>query len=648
MGRIAVGVALGALALAACGEPAERSAVEQPELGARHVEMIEDGGLRFKDLNRNGALDPYEDWRLDAAMRAADLVGRMTLAEKAGAMMHGTLPGAEDAYGLEQLEPLIVERGINSFITRMAAEPRIFAEQNNAIQEIAERARLGVPLTISTDPRNHFAETFGASVQASGFSQWPEVLGLAAIDDAAVVRQFGDIARREYRAVGIHMALSPQADLATEPRWPRIDGTFGDNPERVSRMVAAYVEGFQGGAEGVTGTGIITVVKHWVGYGAAANEGFDSHSYYGRHASLTNETLELHLAPFEAAFASGVGGIMPTYSIIQGVTVGDEPLEPVGAGFNAQILTRLLRQDQGFEGLALSDWAITNDCTEACMNGSPEGEPFVVAMPWGVESLTQTERFARGVQAGLDQFGGTMESQHLIAAVESGLISESRLDESVARIVALKMRQGLFENPYVDPAAAEALVGNAEFQSAAMEAQRRSVVLLSNDGVLPLAPGTSVYLDGLDPEAASAAGLTVASSPEDADVAVVRAAAPYETLHPRHMFGSFQHEGNLAFAPGQGDFDRIVSLAQVAPTVVAVHLDRPAVLTQLAPHAGALLGVFGASDAALLDVLTGKSAPQGSLPFELPSSMEAVAAQRPDLPSDSEAPLFAYGHSGAY
>mgnify|MGYP000053039956 CR=1 FL=1 len=643
--RKAPGLALlgGALALAAC------SGADQPALQARAAPLLEDGGLSFKDLNRNGALDPYEDWRLGDEERAADLVSRMTLAEKAGAMMHGTLPGEDDAYDLEAVRPLIAERGVNNFITRMATDPLAFAEQNNAIQEIAEGARLGIPLTISTDPRNHFAEAFGASVQASGFSQWPEVLGFAAIDDADAVREFGDIARREYRAVGIHMALSPQADIATEPRWPRIDGTFGEDPERAARMVGAYVEGFQGGDGGVAEDGVITVVKHWVGYGAAANEGYDSHNYYGRYAALSSETLPLHVRPFEAAFDAGAAGVMPTYSILQGVTLGGQPLEQVGAGFNSQLLTDMLRGTHGFDGLILSDWAITNDCEAACMDGSPEGEPFAVAMPWGVEDLTQTERFARGAAAGIDQFGGTVESQHLIEAVETSLIDEARLDASVARIMALKFRQGLFENPYVDPERAAAVVGDPEFQQAGLAAQRRSIVLIDNAmDVLPLADGAAVYLEGVDPQAASGTGLAVALTPADADFAIVRLATPWETTHPRYLFGSFQHEGSLAFRPGQEDFDRVAELAQTMPVIVAVHLDRPAVMTALLDHTSAVLGVFGASDAALLDVLTGAAAPEGSLPFELPSSMEAVEAQSPDRPHDSADPLFPYGHGETY
>ncbi len=236
-------------------------------------EMIRHEGEWFRDLDHDGQVSPYEDWRLPVEVRARDLVGRMTLAEKVGLMLHGTFPasgpfgmlGYGPVYDTAAAERLILGAGVTCGITRLALPPADFATQNNALQTIAARGRLGIPLTISTDPRHHFKATAGASNAAVGFSQWPETLGLAAIDDVGLVRRFGEIVRQEYRAVGITMALSPQADLATSPMWPRIDGTFGEDPTRVRAMVGAYVEGLQGGRSGVTPSGVAAVVKHWVG-----------------------------------------------------------------------------------------------------------------------------------------------------------------------------------------------------------------------------------------------------------------------------------------------------------------------------------------------------------------------------------------------
>ena len=616
-------------------------------------------GVRFRDLNKNGVLDPYEDWRLSPSVRATDLVHRMTLEEKAGMMMHGTarsagpggMIGTGAGYDTAAIGKVIRDVGVNSFITRLSGDPRSLAAQNNSLQELAEGARLGIPITISTDPRNHFQYVLGASAQSSGFSKWPETLGFAAIRDPALVHRFADIARQEYRSVGIQETLSPQADLATEPRWSRINGTFGEDPDLTRELVKAYVEGFQHGASGVDSAGVLAVVKHWVGYGAQKN-GFDSHSSYGRFASFSG-ALDTHIKPFLGAFAAHVGGVMPTYSILEGATLNGHPVEQVGAGFNHQLLTDLLRKRYGFEGIVLTDWLITGDCSDLCRNGFPAGERpsfAAVAMPWGVEDLPKVDRFAKAVNAGVDQFGGTEEAQFVVQAVKSGKIPESRINESVYRIAIQKFRQGLFENPYVDTAEAGRFVGNPEFQAEATAAQRRSLVLLENkNGILPLiARGKRVFLHGIDSATAARYGFTVVSDLSKAELAIVRTHAPFQTLHPNYVFGAMQHEGDLGFRNGDPEFEEIKRITAAVPTIVTIYLDRPAILTELKDRASALVGNFGVSDAALLDVLTGVARPEGRLPFELPSSMAEVEAQRSDLPHDTAHPLYRIGYGLRY
>ncbi|MDQ6872722.1 MAG: glycoside hydrolase family 3 protein [Gemmatimonadota bacterium] len=632
---------------------------QQRAVVARSSPILKRQGLRFKDLNKNGVLDPYEDWRLSPAARAKDLVSRMTLEEKAGMMMHGTaptagppgIPGAGKAYDTAAIGKVIRDAHVNTFITRLSGDPRSLAAQNNSLQEIAERTRLGVPVTVSTDPRNSFQYVPGASVQAGGFSKWPETLGLAAIHDARLVRRFADIARQEYRSVGIQETLSPQADLATEPRWSRINGTFGEDPDLTRDLVKAYVEGFQHGASGVGSAGVLAVVKHWVGYGAQRN-GFDSHSSYGRFASFSGG-LDTHIKPFLGAFAAHVGGVMPTYSILEGATLNGQPLEQVGAGFNRQLLTDLLRKRYGFQGIILTDWLITSDCPDLCRNGFPTGQRptfSAVAMSWGVEDLPKVDRFAKAVNAGVDQFGGTEEAQFVVQAVRSGKLAESRINESANRIAIQKFRQGLFENPYVDTAEAGRFVGNPRFQAEATAAQRRSLVLLENkNGILPLAArGKRVFLHGLDSATAARYGFTVVRDLSQAEIAIVRTDAPFQTLHPNYVFGAMQHEGDLGFRGGNAEFEEIKRITAAVPTVVTVYLDRPAILTELKDRASALVGNFGVSDAALLDVLTGAARPEGRLPFELPSSMAEVEAQRSDVPHDTAHPLYRIGYGRSY
>ena len=628
--------------------------------GLLSASALADAPAKWRDLNHNGALDPYEDARLPRERRVDDLLRRMTLAEKVGLMLHGTLPGEGanpiglgNSYDHEGAARLIAG-GVNSFITRLGPDPVHFAEENNAIQKIAEGTRLGIPVTISTDPRNHFEVTVGASSAGSGFSQWPEPLGLAAIGDEKLVENFGRIAAREYRAVGIQMALSPQADLYTEPRWPRGNATFGSDPAVVSRLAGAYVRGFQGSATGLAPGGVATVVKHWAGYGAEP-EGYDGHNFYGRNARLDAQSFQRHLAAFDGALAARSAGVMPTYVIPHGATRKGKPLPALGGGFNRPLIEGLLRQDRHYGGLVVSDWAITNDCPEQCRAPTAEKpQGFAIAMPWGVEDMPESDRFALGANAGIDQFGGVADPAPLMKAIAAGKLSVARVDQAARLVLSLKFQLGLFDNPYVDPQAAARVLHNAQSQAQADVAQRMGQVLLDNrGGLLPLPTPRKVWLSGVSPDAARAAGLEVVDDIAKADVALVRVATPHELVHPGAFFGSRQHEGRLDFRPDDEATRTLAFAAARVPTIAAVDLDRPAVLTVLKDALAlngrsALFGLFGASDAVLLDLVTGKAKPQGHLPFELPSSAQAVAEQHPARSDDSRNPLYRRGAGLTY
>jgi len=482
---------------------------------------------------------------------------------------------------------------------------------------------------------------------------WPEPLGFAALNDPQLTRRFADVVRQEYESVGIRESLAPQADLATEPRWARIDGTFGEDADIAQRMVEAYVAGIQNGANGLNSGSVIAVVKHWAGYGAA-KDGWDGHNYYGRYAEFAGHNFAQHLIPFAGAFAAQVGGVMPTYSILQDVTIDGKPLEQVGAGFKQQLLNELLRKRYEFRGVILSDWAITRDCPEACRNGASAGNkpvPQDIGMPWGVEDLTVAQRFAKAINAGVDQVGGTEESKAIVEDVHNGSIPESRVREAAARILLQKFQLGLFEQPYVDETKAAAIAGNKQFVHEGQAAQARAVVLLENKPVasanrplLPIAPqGRKVFLSGVDAKAAESIGFIVVADPAQADLAIIRAPAPYESEHPNFFFGSRQHEGRLAFTEKDAAYAELLRISPAVPTVFLTTLERPLILTNIRPRATALLGDFGISDEALLALLTGERAPGGHLPFELPSSVASVSQQKSDLPQDSPSPLFPFG-----
>jgi beta-glucosidase len=622
--------------------------VHQAKLTRRDVPMVHSGALQFKDFNRNGKLDPFEDWRLSPTQRAKDLLSRMTLEEKAGTMVQDYMP-QPTLNSLDLVRALIQDKFIGYFGSGVSGSPRALAEMANSIQEFAEHTRLAIPIILASDPRNHFTGAFGVGADAGKFSRWPDPPGLAATGDPALVRQFTAIAAQEYRAVGIRMALSPQADLATEPRWGRTSGTFGSDPAAVGKFVAAYIEGFQGGSNGLGPQSVATVVKHWVGYGAEP-QGYDAHNPYGKNLVFAGGRFADHVAPFLEAISVHAAGMMPTYGVPpEGLLINGRQAERVGAGFSRQMLTDLLRDQYHFQGVILSDYKITDNCAEDCQAGTMDMTRM--GMPWGVESLSKQERAAKAINAGVDQLGGTNETAMIVDAVKSGLVSMDRIDQSVLRLLIQKFQLGIFEDPYVDPALAEVVVGAPKLMAAALDAQHRSLVLLKNQtGMLPIAAKKQkVWLWKVAPQAAADNGFVVVDKVEEADLAIARIATPSAVVHPKYLFGNILHEGPLSYTAENPD-RRAVEAAAAAhvPVVVVVNLDRAAVLTPINAVAAALVADFGASDAAVFDVLTGRAKAQGHLPFELPSSDAAVDKQNPDAPNDSENPLYPYGFGLQY
>jgi beta-glucosidase len=608
--------------------------------------MLTEDGFAYRDLNKNGRLDPYEDSRRSIEERIEDLLSQMTLEEKAGMMFHTMVGMNEDGSLMEEAGPmnpaptsdLLENRFMNHFNVYAVARPRQMAEWNNRLQELAERTRLGIPVTISSDPRHAFSkdeEETGLApfMLTRGFSQWPEPIGLAATGDTALVREFGDMARQEYLAVGIRVALHPMADLATEPRWARIPGTFGEDAELASRIVSAYIEGFQGETLGPESVACMT--KHFPG-GGPQKDGEDPHFSYGKEQVYPGDNFDYHLIPFEAALEAGTAQIMPYYGMPVGL-----PVEEVGFGFNKDVITGLLRGKYGFDGVVCTDWSLLTPI-------EAEGREIIEAKCWGVEDLSVAERALKAIEAGVDQFGGESCPEVVVDLVKRGLLVEARIDESVRRLLRDKFRLGLFDDPYVDPKKAEEIVGGDAFRRAGEIAQRKSIVLLKNaetrDGrFLPIRSRPNIYLENLDPGVAGGYGRVV-EIVEDADVAILRLSAPFE---PREGFlERYFNAGDLDFKDEAKA--SILDLLDKVPTVVDIYLERPAVIPEIAKRSAGLLADFGASDAAVLDVIFGRFNPSGRLPFEMPSSMDAARRQKEDMPHDSEDPLFPFGHGLTY
>jgi len=584
-------------------------------------------------------VDPtYRDASLPVEERVENLLGQMTLEEKAGLFFQtmisisqdGGLAPADPMFGLPSNEEYVIGAGMTHFnVLGSAPTAELMAQWHNALQELAATTRLGIPVTISTDPRHSFSDNPLAGMMAGPFSSWPESIGLAATRDEELVERFGDIARQEYTAVGIRVALHPQIDLATEPRWGRQVATFGEDPELTSRLGAAYIRGFQGAELGPDS--VATMTKHFPG-GGPQMDGEDAHFAYGREQVYPGGQFELHLKPFEAAFEAGTSQIMPYY----GMPVGTE-YEEVGFGFNKSVITGLLRERYGFDGIVCTDWGLISD-------SEIMGQPFP-ARAWGVEHLSPRERMKKVIEAGADQFGGEAIPDLLIDLVRSGEISEERIDVSARRLLREKFVLGLFDAPLVDVEKAGRIVGSAAFREAGEAAQRASITVLTNrasgDGVpmLPLPAGSRLYVEGIDPAVAGEYG-TVVATPAEADYAIVRTRAPFEVRAT--TFENFFHQGSLDFT--EEAVEHLRSLAAAVPTIVDVHLDRPAILTPFVDAPAAIVANYGANARALLDVLTGAAAPSGKLPFDLPSSMAAVEASREDVPFDTKDPLFRFGH----
>jgi beta-glucosidase len=596
----------------------------------------------FRDLNKNGKLDVYEDPNQPIELRIKDLLKQMTLEEKAGMMFYP--PARVNADGSIEDKPAegmfafvpnalkpIKDQHITHFNLFNVPGPDTLAEWYNSMQKYAEQnTRLGIPLTIASDPRNHFSSSIFA-MSANKFAQWPEPLGFAAIGDEKLTEQFANNSRQEYLAVGIRQALHPQVDLATEPRWPRISGTFGENAELSSKMVAAYILGFQGNM--LDSNSVATMTKHFPG-GGPQKDGLDPHFDFQKGQVYPGNNFKYHLIPFEAAFKAHTAAIMPYYGVAMGQTKED-----VGFSFNKEIITGLLRNKYHYDGVVCTDWGLVTD-----VKMGPIDFP---ARAWGVEKLSYEERVQKIIDAGVDQLGGEDVPELIVKLVNDKKVSIDRINESVTRLLRLKFELGLFDNPFVDAKKAAVIVGKPEFIKAAEDAQRRSLTLLKNsDHFLPLKTGgLKIYIKNIDPKVAAQYG-TIVEKPEDAQVAIIRLQTPHYPPPSANPIAQLFHFGDLDFKGKE--LEDILKLLKTVPTVVDINLDRPAVIPEISQYSKALIANYGASDAALLDVLFGKYKPQGHLPIELPSSMDAVRNQKEDMPYDTKDPLYKYGFGLSY
>ncbi|WP_338869194.1 glycoside hydrolase family 3 N-terminal domain-containing protein [Spirosoma sp. SC4-14] len=602
------------------------------------VSTLTVAGYTFRDLNKNGKLDGYEDSRLPTEQRVENLLSQMTLDEKAGLLFItmiplGTdgavsdIPGFSNPFSLIMETPstMLVRKKMNHFNFVQSLEPDQMLTWHNGIQKMAERTRLGIPVTLASDPRHVATNKPGIGIKTPGFSNWCGPLGFAAIGDTTLMREFGDIARQEYRAMGIRLALSPQIDLATEPRWARFNGTFGEDATLTASLTKAFILGFQGDSIGTQS--VACMAKHFPG-GGAQKDGEDSHFAAGRAQAFPGRNFPYHLIPYEqGAFPAHVAQIMPNYSIPVGQTSED-----VAAAFNKDLITGLLRKKYHFDGVVCTDWAV--------VNGIPY---FKEASAWGVENLTPEQRVEKILNAGCDMFGGEAAPELVISLVKRGKISEDRINTSVRRVLRDKFRLGLFDQPYLTKAD-QRILGNPVFIRKGREAQRRSLVLLKNENLLPLKKRVKLYIQGFD-ETVVKQFAEVVARPEEADYVLLKLNTPYT---PRHgnLMDLFIHQGRLDFPADEKE--KLLALMKIKPTITILSVDRPMVIPELNAQSRAVIADFDCEDRIVLELIMGRFKPTGKLPFEFPSSVQSVEQQKEDLPYDSSHPLYAFGAGLSY
>jgi len=653
---------------------------KQPVLGYRSVKILTINSLSFKDLNRNNKLDKYEDWRLPYEVRAKDLLSKMSVEEKVGFMLISSTrlkndwsfeaPKNKDPitsdFNEEDLiqttnmfskQPLpipmmsaagttkaVTQFHLRHFILRANISARINAEWANKLQALCESDGLGIPAIVASNPRNHITKdaSIGLSVGKTVFSTWPGELGLSAMKDLELVREFADIARQEWAAVGLRKGYMYMADLSTEPRWQRVEGTFGENSAWVAKMITEIVLGFQGNK--LSPSSVALTTKHFPG-GGATEGGQDPHFNWGRNEIFPGGMFSNNLISFKAAIKAGTSSIMPYYSI-----PNNTKYEKIAYAYNKEVLQGLLRNELGFKGIINSD------------TGPIE------MMPWGAENLSIKERYKKTLEAGVNIYSGSADPAPLLEIVKSGIVDIKLVDNSVFRLLMEKFQLGLFENPYVDEDAAEKIVGSAKFQAKADLAFRKSIVLLRNETkMLPLTPiaigeKTKIYFESYFQKRGVSSSnvyqttenkydVEFVKTPEEADVVLM-----WITPGSKSLFDSDGSPLYLSLSKNAVDVDYINKLTSKKPTVLVINYSNPWVIDEIyndknKGNIKAVLATFGTTAEAVLDVVTGKFNPTGKMPFTTPISEAAAQNQQSDVPGYLKGdayPLFKYNEGMSY
>lgn len=661
------------------------------------VKIIYVDGLPFKDFIGDGVLRPYEDWRLSPQERARDLASRLSVEEIAGLMLYSPQNHLDDSELTEGQRKFLLHDNVRHVLVSRVASPKVAAEWNNRVQALVESRTHGIPANNSSDPRHLATPDAEFAAGASGQrSLWSNLLGLAATFSPEEVEKFARVAATEYRYLGIATALSPQADLGTDPRWYRYSSTFGCDPALVADLVRAYADGFQSpDGNGWSRRSVNTMAKHWPG-GGTGEGGRDAHYGNGKYAVYPGGCFQIHKIPFvKGAFdlKRGTGAssaVMPYYTIPYGQTD-----ENVANGYNSDILLSQLREEVGYEGVICTDWLVTHD----------EVHPGIHSgKPWGVENLSVAERHYKALMAGVDQFGGNNEIEPVLQAYQMGVEEHGeewmrrRFEESAYRLLLNMFRVGLFENPYIDVCEADRVVGSPEFMEAGYRQQLKSIVMLKNKGnLLPLSQGLKVYIprrispEGPNywrqiipqkiydpvPESVVSRDFIQVEDAGQADVAIVFVESPHSYLmgydngyipislqygdyvaedarehsiaggDPFEETSERSYRGKSARTINKCDMELVHRAREEMgqkPVIVVINMLNPMVMKEIEPYADAVIAVFDVQAQAVMDIVSGRCEPSGLLPFQLPRDMSAVELHCEDKPHDMPCYCDTQGH----
>lgn len=687
------------------------------------IKIIEEDGYAFKNLSKSGKLEKYEDWRLPVEERAKDLASKMSIEQIAGLMLYSAhqsistsddffskkFGGTYDGKNLEesgakitdlndQQKNFLLNDNLRHVLITVVDDAKTAAIWNNNAQAFVEKIGLGIPVNTSSDPRHGVSADTEFNAGAGGdISKWPEPLGLAATFDSELVRNFGHIAAKEYRALGISTALSPQVDIATEPRWMRFNGTFGEDPILSRDLGEAYCDGLQtsyNDAEINEGWGYDSVnamVKHWPG-GGSGESGRDAHYAYGKFAVYPGNNFDEHLIPFtEGAFklkgkTKKASAVMPYYTI--SYNQDEKNGENVGNSYNKYIISDLLRDKYEYDGVVCTDWMITKD--------NHVVDAFISGKCWGVETLSEDERHYKALMAGVDQFGGNNEVQPVLNAYKMGVkehgekFMRARFENSAIKLLLNIFRTGLFENPYVDVNKSQELVGNPEFMQAGYDAQLKSLIMLKNkNNLLPIKERKKVYIPKrrmkeskdwfgnvipareISPASKSIVEkyFDVVDDAKEADFSIVFIESPKTvgyTKEEGYLPISLQYRpytavdarqtsiaggdplesstnrsylGKTNFASNESDLDIILETRKAIgekPVIVSLNMMNPTIVGEFEEFVDAIIADFGAQTQAIMDIISGNANPSGLLPFNMPANMKTVEKQCEDVPHDME------------